>query len=203
MAWHGGSSLSQTVYTCLYFHEYAELDPVLWRPSPGPDQPSALVTSVLRSWILGTIKTCDMAWREFSQRHVYEVCLSCLPPSPLNKPSKCVIFDSYQNEDIISDKSELSLLESISVDRALASLDTAKNWLLMQEEFPWREDLILRLEQRHVRVCADSTIHDFIFTPYYIVTATSVRVHASFRSDSMEISLDILQPSFVTNTSSP
>lgn len=74
MGWHEGHSLSQTVYTCLYFHEFSSLDPGVWRLLIGNSQPYPLVTSVLRSWMQGLIKTCDMVWREFAQRHVYEVC---------------------------------------------------------------------------------------------------------------------------------
>jgi hypothetical protein len=78
MDWHQGHSLSQTVYTCLYFFEFSNLNPTTWHSSQSPDlsRPSELVTSVLKSWMQGLIKTCDMAWREYAQRHVYEVCLS-------------------------------------------------------------------------------------------------------------------------------
>lgn len=78
MGWHQGHSLSQTIYTCLYFHEFAKLDPTIWQSRQPLDssRPAPLVTSILRSWIQCMIKTCDMAWREYAQRHVYEVCLS-------------------------------------------------------------------------------------------------------------------------------
>lgn len=74
MTWHTGRALSQTVFTCLYYHEFSSLDPVIWQTHGGTG-PYPLVTSVLRASIQSMVKTCDMGWREFVQRHVFEVCL--------------------------------------------------------------------------------------------------------------------------------
>ncbi|KAF8319438.1 Mak10-domain-containing protein [Clavulina sp. PMI_390] len=128
MGWHEGRSLSQTIYTCLYVHEFASLDPVIWRMNQplGHSQPAPLVTSVLRSWIVGLVKCCHMAWREFSQRHVFE------------------------NEDVISDKAERSLMESTREDIALDYMGAAVAWLRRpeQSDLPWRQGLELRMVLR-------------------------------------------------------
>lgn len=55
-----------------------------------------------------------------------------------------------QNEDIVSDKAELSLMERTSVEKCLMDLESATTWVNLNQELPWREDLILRLELRTV-----------------------------------------------------
>lgn len=55
-----------------------------------------------------------------------------------------------QNEDVISDKHELSLMEGTRVDVAVESMESALSWLRAQEELPWQKDLELRLELRKV-----------------------------------------------------
>ena len=84
MQWHSGNTLSQTVYTLLYVHELQDLNPeflpVGWPPDPDPNRPLELLTVVLRASVFGLLKCCDLAWRELSQRRVYDVkCL--LSPS--------------------------------------------------------------------------------------------------------------------------
>ena len=51
---------------------------------------------------------------------------------------------------MISDKSELSLMEGTRVDVATESLESAKRWLQAHPSLPWAVDLIMRLELRSV-----------------------------------------------------
>lgn len=78
MTWHQGRALSQTVHTILYVHQLQDLDPLQWyrhqEVAPGQTRPGNLMVQVLNSCIVGLLKCCDLVWREFSQRHVYEVC---------------------------------------------------------------------------------------------------------------------------------
>ena len=77
MAWHSGNTLSQTVFTLLYIHELADLNPDTlpddWPKHPDSQRPLELVTVVLRAAVFGLLKSCDLAWRELSQKHVYDV----------------------------------------------------------------------------------------------------------------------------------
>lgn len=43
------------------------------RKSPDPTYPVQLMTVVLRSFLRGTLKTCDIAMEEMSKRHIYDV----------------------------------------------------------------------------------------------------------------------------------
>jgi len=79
MLWHSGSSLSQSVYTCLYVHE---LSPGrMWNGGKVASalQPNDLYHSlplvhiVLRAAVYGLLKTCDIAWRELTKGYVLEV----------------------------------------------------------------------------------------------------------------------------------
>ncbi|KAI0085943.1 Mak10 subunit, NatC N-terminal acetyltransferase-domain-containing protein [Irpex rosettiformis] len=109
MLWHSGNTLSQTVYTLLYVHELQDLNPDFlpagWPPNPDPDRPLELLTVVLRASVLGLLKCCDLAWRELSKRRIYDI------------------------EDWQSEKSEVSLLESVPVSIVLQRLDDACRWL--------------------------------------------------------------------------
>ncbi|RCH84548.1 hypothetical protein CU098_000842, partial [Rhizopus stolonifer] len=70
MAWISGHSLSQTVYTCIYFHHIQSLNefsmPTL--TSPVPD----IIYGVLRTYILATVKCCHYIWMEMTQGNIYE-----------------------------------------------------------------------------------------------------------------------------------
>lgn len=58
---------------------------------------------------------------------------------------------NLQNEDVITDKSELSLMEATRVDVVLDNLDAAMGWLGMTEEdLPWKAELESRLTLRKV-----------------------------------------------------
>lgn len=79
MTWHKGYALSQTIYTLLYVHGLENLEPSRWyrfqKDLADNERPGFLVTDILRAGVLGLVKSCDMAWRELSKRHIYEVCL--------------------------------------------------------------------------------------------------------------------------------
>jgi hypothetical protein len=60
LAWYRGSSLCQTVYTSLYYHNPGEL--TLTTP----------VTAALRAYVLAYCKTIDLAYAELSKGHIYD-----------------------------------------------------------------------------------------------------------------------------------
>lgn len=76
MEWHAGNTLSQTVYTLLYVHHLAGMDPDLMH-FPQNDQTQrvheGLITVVLRPAVIGLLKCCDLSWREMSKGKVLEV----------------------------------------------------------------------------------------------------------------------------------
>jgi N-alpha-acetyltransferase 35, NatC auxiliary subunit len=74
MAWLSGHSLSQTVFTCMYFHDVFSLVQEKIEPSQRIDQPPELVSSVLKAYVLATTKCCHLVWREMVSGNVYEVC---------------------------------------------------------------------------------------------------------------------------------
>ena len=145
-AWHQGSALSQTLYTCLYFHAIKSLshkhprfqqdqtssygqdatEPItLTSPTTSSDQaPLQLVYKVLRAFVLATVKTIDIAWTELtSKQHLHD------------------------GEDFSSDKNGLSLLETTDAGYAIAELDDALEWILSQQgTFP--QDLVTSLKTR-------------------------------------------------------
>ncbi|SPO38200.1 uncharacterized protein PSFLO_03677 [Pseudozyma flocculosa] len=109
-AWHLGRALSQTIYTCLYFHDLQRMSvqdaayhaqASTSTPAPAPE----LRSKVLRAFIVATVKTCDLAWNELTKQNVYD------------------------GEDFSGDKSGLGLLEGTEPRYALALLDDALEWL--------------------------------------------------------------------------
>lgn len=71
MAWISGHSLSQTVYTCVYFHHV----PVL-NESHMPTLTSNMddiIFGVLKTYVLSTVKCCHYIWTEMTQGNVFEV----------------------------------------------------------------------------------------------------------------------------------
>ncbi|CBQ70224.1 conserved hypothetical protein [Sporisorium reilianum SRZ2] len=134
-AWHQGSALSQTLYTCLYFHAIKSLShkhPRFQRGSAPSDassiaspetdasiqtatekdqQPLELVYKVLRAFILATVKTIDIAWTELtSKQHLHD------------------------GEDFASDKNGLSLLETTDTGYVIAELEDALEWVNSQHD---------------------------------------------------------------------
>ena len=77
MEWYAGNTLSQSVFTFLYIHQLADINPDLLPPEfplrKDPLRPIELVTVVLRSAVFGLPKSCDLVWRELSRRRVYDV----------------------------------------------------------------------------------------------------------------------------------
>ncbi|EST10228.2 NatC N(alpha)-terminal acetyltransferase, Mak10 subunit [Kalmanozyma brasiliensis GHG001] len=134
-AWHQGSALSQTLYTCLYFHAIKSLshkhprfqppndnseqmnttsDPEAGNSSANsfvPDRtPPQLVYKVLRAFILGTVKAIDVAWSELTSKQHF-----------------------HDGEDYSSDKNGLSLLETTDTGCVVAELDDALEWVQSQQ----------------------------------------------------------------------
>ncbi|OZJ06345.1 hypothetical protein BZG36_00713 [Bifiguratus adelaidae] len=69
--WLTGQSLSQTIYTCNYFHHVKELD-AKKIDSSDPRKPPELVSVVLKGYIVATIKCCHVIWKEMNRGNVYE-----------------------------------------------------------------------------------------------------------------------------------
>ncbi|CAO3587271.1 unnamed protein product [Absidia cylindrospora] len=73
MAWLSGHSLSQTVYTCIYFHHVPSLNKQL--PSLAAMEPKGeehLMQVVLGAYILGSVKCCYHIWNEMNSGNIYE-----------------------------------------------------------------------------------------------------------------------------------
>ncbi|PWN47148.1 Mak10-domain-containing protein [Violaceomyces palustris] len=125
VAFQRGSTLSQTLYTCLYFHStnaLNEKDPkFLSRVESSP--PYQLTTKVLRSYILATTKVCETIWKEMIKQNIYD------------------------GEDFAGDKSGLSLLEGMEAGYAINQLDEAIQWLSQTETINarWKESLKARI----------------------------------------------------------
>ena len=77
MEWHAGNSLSQTVFTLAYVHHLADLD-VEYIPThrvavdDAPPIPE-LSSVVLKAFVMGLLKCCDLSWRELSKHNVQDV----------------------------------------------------------------------------------------------------------------------------------
>ncbi|KAJ3556462.1 hypothetical protein NM688_g2013 [Phlebia brevispora] len=109
MEWHAGNTLSQSVFTFLYVHQLADINPDLLPPGyplqKDPRRPSELITLVLRTAVFGLLKSCDLVWRELAKKRVYDI------------------------EDWQSDKCDVTLLEGVPVDLVLRKLDESCTWL--------------------------------------------------------------------------
>ncbi|EIN07974.1 hypothetical protein PUNSTDRAFT_135491 [Punctularia strigosozonata HHB-11173 SS5] len=132
MAWHSGTTLSQTIYTCLYVHNLEDLDPeclplelVL---QEDPARPWSLVTFVLRAGVVGLIKCVDLAWRELSKGRVLD------------------------QEDWQGEKCEISLLEGTPWRRVLSLVEETSDWILGSPflHARWRTSLHMRLQLRKI-----------------------------------------------------
>ncbi|KAF9265939.1 hypothetical protein L218DRAFT_897912 [Marasmius fiardii PR-910] len=105
--WHSANTLSHTVFTLLYVHSLQEIDPdqLPYLLNADPQRPMELITVVLRAFVSGLLKCCDLSWR-------------VLMRGSLN-----------DTEDWHSEKCEVSLLEGWPVPAAKARLDEALRWL--------------------------------------------------------------------------
>lgn len=77
MEWHAGNSLSQTVFTLAYVHHLADLD-VEYIPThrvavDGASPIPELSSVVLKAYVMGLLKCCDLSWRELSKHNVQDV----------------------------------------------------------------------------------------------------------------------------------
>ncbi|KAH8100300.1 Mak10-domain-containing protein [Cristinia sonorae] len=108
MAWHGGNTLSQTVYTLLYVHHLPHIDPEMIRYAPHLHSTrfaTEIITVVLRSAVVGLLKCCDLAWRELSKGKVQDT------------------------EDWQGEKCDISILEGTPSELAVRMLEDACSWL--------------------------------------------------------------------------
>ncbi|KAI8575663.1 hypothetical protein K450DRAFT_260574 [Umbelopsis ramanniana AG] len=105
MAWLSGHSLSQTIFTCMYFHDVFSLVQEKIEPSQRIDQPPELVSSVLKAYVLATTKCCHLIWREMVSGNVYE------------------------EEDFTTNLFGLSLGEHYPDTEVLNAIDYAIHWL--------------------------------------------------------------------------
>lgn len=77
MDWLSGRFMANTIHTVQYIHHLQAMS----APSPLEQseedmrmRPKELITTVLRSCIIGFLKTCDLIWRQLtSQNNVYDV----------------------------------------------------------------------------------------------------------------------------------
>lgn len=127
MEWHAGNTLSQTVFTLLYVHDLAALNPEFIPHGlvrNDKSRPPELITMVLRSAVFGLLKCCDLAWRELAKDKVHDVRLF-----PSLDPVNILTEITVQCEDWQSEKCEVSLLEGIAVKHVLSKLEEACAWL--------------------------------------------------------------------------
>ena len=79
MAWHTGSSLSQTVLISLYIDKLLENSPhtleqaVFKSPPPGLPQHDEVLLSVLRAYCLGVVKCCGVVNIRIKSQYLPEV----------------------------------------------------------------------------------------------------------------------------------
>jgi hypothetical protein len=71
MAWISGHSLSQTVYTCTFFH-HIKTSTKTPRPTLS-SKAEEIMYGVLKTYVLATVKSCHYVWTEMTQGNVYEV----------------------------------------------------------------------------------------------------------------------------------
>ncbi|KAH7928162.1 Mak10-domain-containing protein [Leucogyrophana mollusca] len=129
MEWHTGYTLSQTVFSFLYVHHLRDIDPDFIsgdRAQRTDESPRELVTVVLRAWILGLLKCCDLAWREMNKGNIFDA------------------------EDWQSEKCDIPIAEAFPVKYVTMKLDEACHWLLSsyRVQSPWQEAIIHRLTLR-------------------------------------------------------
>lgn len=125
MEWHAGNLLSNTVFTLVYVHELSEFDPDL---IPYHDiqnttsRPIELISVVLRTYILGLLKCCGVAWDELNRSSLHDV-------RQLINFSVAQTHEDMKGEDWQADKCEVSLLEGYQVKSALVKIEETLNWI--------------------------------------------------------------------------
>ncbi|CAG8530810.1 20672_t:CDS:10, partial [Racocetra persica] len=121
MTWHTGHSLSQTLFTCMYLHYVPELVPELFSSTTdasnditdqNTEAPIEFVILVLKAYVMGTVKCCQLVLDEMSKGNVYE------------------------EEDFATNKYGISIYEDFPESQAIKLLDDAETWL-EQHGGPW------------------------------------------------------------------
>ncbi|ORY01708.1 Mak10-domain-containing protein [Basidiobolus meristosporus CBS 931.73] len=102
LAWHSGHSLSQTIFTCLYVHNVFKIPQV----KGVAESDNNLVSLVLKAYVLGVIKCCQLVWQEMIKGNVYE------------------------EEDFTTNKYGLSFYEDFPESETLNLLEDAEEWLM-------------------------------------------------------------------------
>ncbi|RIB12107.1 Mak10 subunit, NatC N-terminal acetyltransferase-domain-containing protein [Gigaspora rosea] len=137
MTWHTGHSLSQTLFTCMYLHYVPELTPELFLNTDdtsndsldqtsndsldqtsndsldqNAEAPIEFVILVLKAYVMGTVKCCQLVLDEMAKGNVYE------------------------EEDFATNKYGISIYEDFPESQAIKLLDDAETWL-EQYGGPW------------------------------------------------------------------
>ncbi|KAG9843058.1 Mak10-domain-containing protein, partial [Aureobasidium melanogenum] len=127
MAWHQGYALSQTLFTSLHMYSlltpyYRPLNAIVFNPKrTSPEQPDPLISSVLRAFCLGIIKSCDAVIQEITSEHYYE------------------------EEDFVTQTFTQYMLNDVDHEDVVAELDSALDMLKTQD---LAEDVKEALQQR-------------------------------------------------------
>ncbi|KAF9019735.1 hypothetical protein BDZ89DRAFT_1072754 [Hymenopellis radicata] len=76
MEWHAGNLLSNTVFTLVHVHEIAQLDPdLIPYNSADKARPVELLSIVLKTYVIGLLKCCGVAWDALNRADKAEVSL--------------------------------------------------------------------------------------------------------------------------------
>ncbi|KAH0610820.1 uncharacterized protein H6S33_011247 [Morchella sextelata] len=115
MAWHNGSALSQTVFTCLYIDRLLSSGPETLAQATfasftgiegdTDSKERQLLENVLRPYCLALIKCCYCVNQQIQMEHIYE------------------------EEDFVTQTYNVSLLDSVEPNEILNILDSALQWL--------------------------------------------------------------------------
>lgn len=109
MAWISGHSLSQTVYTCSYYHDFQF-----------KQHKEDVLKDVLQAYVLASIKCCRFIWDEMKSGNVYEVKKGCTK----------IFGDKWQSqrrsqeEDFMTNLFGLSLFDEYPDSMAVEELET-------------------------------------------------------------------------------
>lgn len=91
MSWHQGFALAQNVLTCAYIHDLDGLfsaNTAFAKSAASrdtPNYPTELMSKVLRAYLRGALKTCDIVMEELLKGHVYDVGSSCFTRKDANR----------------------------------------------------------------------------------------------------------------------
>ncbi|CAG8551864.1 2853_t:CDS:2 [Racocetra fulgida] len=143
MTWHTGHSLSQTLFTCMYLHYVPELVPELFSSTTDAsndttdacndttdacnditdqktEAPIEFVILVLKAYVMGTVKCCQLVLDEMAKGNVYETTSTTF----------------IKEEDFATNKYGISIYEDFPESQAIKLLDDAETWL-EQHGGPW------------------------------------------------------------------